>query len=171
MPRTSSARLVLHAIVLVALAGAAPHADAGQAARQQQLDVIVVDRNQNPVTDLTPAEFVVREDGVAREVISVTAGAPPSPIMLLVDNSQAAEPSLLDIRRGLAAFVDAFGATSVQIGLKTFGERPTTVAAPTSPAMVRIGRTVMPGRFMGQITHDNALDILSAVGSVRTNSS
>jgi hypothetical protein len=59
--------------------------------------------------------------------------------MLLVDTSQASEPSLLDMRRGLGAFVDALAESEVQIGLKTFGERPTKVSDPTTPAMVRLG--------------------------------
>ena len=40
----------------------------------------------------------------------------------------------------------------------------------SAPAIVRIGRTVMPCAFMGQITHVSAADV-RAVGSVRTNSS
>jgi hypothetical protein len=109
--------------------------------RQHQTDVIVVDRNNNPVTNLTLDDFVVREDGVAREVISVEPGGPPSPIVLLVDDSQASEPSILDLRKGLADFVDAVAASDspVQIGLRTFGERPTKVFDPTTAAAVKPG--------------------------------
>ncbi|HUF48019.1 MAG TPA: hypothetical protein VMM93_09390 [Vicinamibacterales bacterium] len=132
-------RVAVTLIAATMLATAASPLLAQRSPRQQQADVIVVDRDQNPVTDLGPTDFVVREDGVAREVISVTPGPPPSPIMLLVDNSQASEPALLDMRRGLGAFVDALADHEVQIGLRTFGERPTKVSDPTSPGMVRLG--------------------------------
>ncbi len=114
---------------------------AQRSARQQQANVIVVDRSGNPVTDLTSDDFVVREDGVAREVISVSPAGPPSPVVLLVDNSQAMEPTVLDLRKGLSTFVDAIAASdaSVQIGLRTFGERPTKVSDPTSAAIVQLG--------------------------------
>jgi hypothetical protein len=107
----------------------------------QQVDVIVVDRNNNPVTDLAVGDFVVREDGVAREVSAVGAGTPPSPIVLLIDTSQAAESSIADLRKGLTSFVTALttGASPVQIGLRTFGERPTKVADPTTGSVVQLG--------------------------------
>ena len=116
-------------------------ASAQRSPRQQEVDVIVVDRNNDPVRDLTAGDFVVREDGVAREVVRVGPAPPPSPIVLLVDNSQVAEPSILDLRRGLANFVDGMAAAeaTVQLGLRTFGERPTKVSDPTSAASVRVG--------------------------------
>jgi hypothetical protein len=107
----------------------------------QQTDVIVVDRDNNPVTNLTVRDIIVREDGMAREVATVGPGGPPSPVVLLIDTSQAAEPAIADLRKGLTSFVAALTAAGspVQIGLRTFGDRPTKVNDPTSGAAVQRG--------------------------------
>ena len=112
---------------------------AQQAARQ--IDVVVVDRDNNPVTNLTAADFVVRENGVAREIGAVGPGAPPSPVVLLIDNSQAANPAIADLRRALTSFVGSLttGEPPVPIGLRTFGERPTKLADPTASTAVLRG--------------------------------
>jgi hypothetical protein len=137
---TQTTRLLTCAALWAAATVVMP-AQSQRSPRQQQTDVIVVDRNNSAVTNLTMDDFVVREDGVAREVISVGPGQPPSPIVLLVDNSQASEPTILDLRKGLTGFVDAIAASdsAVQIGLRTFGERPTKVSDPTTAALVRLG--------------------------------
>jgi hypothetical protein len=136
---TWTTRLV--ACALAAALAAPLAAESQRSPQQQRADIIVVDRDNKPVTDLTPQAIIVREDGVAREVISVEPAGPPSPVVLLVDNSQAAEPAILDLRKGLTDFVTAISTTdnSVQIGLRTFGERPTKVTDPTSAALVQVG--------------------------------
>jgi len=138
-----TARLVTLTALALAAAGVVVSSSSPerQSPRQRQADVIVVDGSRTPVRDLAVRDFVVREDGVAREVIAVAPAPPPSPIVLLIDNSQAAEPSILDLRRALATFADALAAAepSTRIGLRTFGERPTKVADPTTAAMVQLG--------------------------------
>jgi hypothetical protein len=101
--------------------------------------VTVVDRDDRPVTNLTARDFIVREDGVAREIGTVSAGCAPSPVVLLVDNSQAAEPAIAHLRQGLTNFVAALTPADrpVPIGLRTFGERPTLVSLPTTGAVVQ----------------------------------
>jgi hypothetical protein len=49
--------------------------------------------------------FVVREDGLAREVIRVGIAPPPSHVMLLIDDSQAADRSIQFLRTAAAAFI------------------------------------------------------------------
>ena len=107
----------------------------------QEVDAIIVDRDSNPVTNLTVRDVIVREDGVAREVATVGPGGPPSPVVLLVDTSQAAEPAISHLRTGLTSFVTALTAASspVQIGLRTLGDRPTKVADPTTGAAAQRG--------------------------------
>ena len=82
-----------------------------------------------PVEGLGPADFVVREDKVAREVLSVAPAAEPMQIALLVDNSQAADPYVRDLRQGASAFIEALGAdptgTRHLVAVITIGERPT----------------------------------------------
>jgi hypothetical protein len=88
---------------------------------------------------LTPRDFVVREDGVQREVASVTPAALPSPIVLLVDNSQATEPAVAYLRKGLSSFVSGLpgGDPQPRLGLWTFGERPTKVVTEATAAVVQ----------------------------------
>lgn len=120
-------------------AAALPSADAQRG--PQQTDVIIVDRDDNPVTNLTVRDLIVREDGVAREVASVSPGGPPSPVVLLIDTSQAVEPAVAQLRTGLTSFVAALDAAKgpAQIGLRTFGDRPTKVTDPMTGAAVQRG--------------------------------
>ena len=132
----------LGACALAALAvGSLSTLDAQRSTLAQRADVIVIDRTGSPVTNLTAADVIVREDGVTREVISVEPGPPPSPIILLADTSQAVDRTIPDLRKGLSAFAAGLGAAdpNVKIGLRTFGERPTKVADPTSAEMVQLG--------------------------------
>src|SRR5215213_1024800 len=54
-----------------------------------------------PVTGLGAADFTVREDNVAREVLRVAPTSAPSHIALLVDNTEQVNPALLELRTGL----------------------------------------------------------------------
>ena len=93
------------------------------------LDAVVVDGKGRPVLDLTRDEFVVKEDGVAQEIVSferfgadgglpdavaaapaATAGAPAPPtggaaFALIVDDQELGEREARDTRDGLARFV------------------------------------------------------------------
>jgi hypothetical protein len=138
-------RTRLHAasIGIAALAAALSvlPAMAQRPAVQQHAFVTVVDGQGNPVRDLGAGDFVVREDGVAREVLAVGPAALPSPISILVDTSQAAEPLLIDLRRSLTAFVERLSAAdpTPQVALWTFGERPIKVADFTNPMLLELG--------------------------------
>jgi hypothetical protein len=59
-----------------------------------------------PVTEPPdPADVILREDGVAREVLQVARATEPMSIAVLIDNSEASSPALADIRRALTSFV------------------------------------------------------------------
>jgi VWFA-related protein len=94
------------------------------AAVEREILVSVLDRNGAPVGDLAPNDLVVREDGVAREILRVRKATEPMTIALLVDDSAAASTATRDIRDGVAAFLDALGPKH-EIALITFGERST----------------------------------------------
>jgi len=49
--------------------------------------VTAVDRKELPVTDLTPAEFVLREGGDIREIIRVEPASTPLHVAIIVDDS------------------------------------------------------------------------------------
>lgn len=98
-------------------------------AQQRFVYASALDKQGAPVADLGPADFVVREDKVAREILSVAPAADPMQIALLVDSSQAADPYVRDLRAGLTAFISTIGADPSgarhQVSIITIGERPT----------------------------------------------
>lgn len=82
------------------------------------------EKTRAPITGLGVRDFVVREDGAAREVLSVAAATSPMAVAILVDNTQAATNSIADIRRALQSFLkalDGIGPVSI-IGV---ADRPT----------------------------------------------
>ena len=81
-------------------------------------------KTRAPITGLGADAFSVREDGVRREVVRVSAATTPMPVAILVDNSQAAREHIADIRRALTSFVtelDGIGPIAI-IGV---ADRPT----------------------------------------------
>ncbi len=98
-------------------------------AQQRAVYASAVGQNGAPVPDLGASDFVVREDKVAREILNVVPASDPMQIALLVDNSQAADPFVRDIREGLSAFIAGLGAdpsgAKHQVAVITIGERPT----------------------------------------------
>ena len=120
--RTSAAAL------LIAVALAASTLVYAQA-QQRVIYASAVDDKGMPVANLGPADFVVREDRVTREILNVAPAREPMQIALLVDNSQAADPYIRDLREALTGFIDAIGAdpsgAKHQVAVITIGERPT----------------------------------------------
>ena len=108
-----------------------PPAEQRGAARTRDIYVSVVDRNDVPVTGLTPADFLVREDGAAREVLKVAPATEPMQIVLLVDDSAAADSAIRDIREALNGFL-AKMTGKAEIGIVTIGERPTSLVELTN---------------------------------------
>ena len=91
----------------------------------------VVDKDGEPVLDLSLKEFIVREDGQAREILSVARDSDPLQIALLVDNSVSMRPQLSQLRKAVMAFIDATR-DDVQLALITLAERPTILVGYTS---------------------------------------
>jgi VWFA-related protein len=86
--------------------------------------VSVVDSKGEPATNLSAADFRVREDGVAREVLKVAPASEPLTVAFLVDDSQVATSAIQMLREGADNFVKALSGKA-EISLQTFGERPT----------------------------------------------
>jgi VWFA-related protein len=127
----------LLAFGLAALAAAPPvpaqqtsSSPRGTDARTHDVYVSVLDK-EKPVTGLTADDFTVREDGVAREVLKAAPATDTMQIVLLLDDSQAAEPSIARMREGLTAFVDKLK-DRAEIGIVTVGERSTSLVPGTT---------------------------------------
>ena len=94
-------------------------------ARERTLYVSVFDSSTHqPVTGLTAKDFVVREDGVQREVLRVSPASGPMPVALLIDNTQEATNAVADIRRAVRTFLNTAEGLG-PIALVSFADRPT----------------------------------------------
>src|SRR4249919_3135091 len=91
-------------------------------AKPTDIYVSVVDKDGEPATGLTAADFHVKEDGVAREVLKAGPATEPMTVALIIDDSQASTPALQMIREGAENFVTAL-AGKAEISLQTFGDR------------------------------------------------
>lgn len=77
-----------------------------------------------PVTGLGTEAFNVREDGTRREVLKVTPATSPMSVAIVVDNSQAATPTIADLRKALTAFVKSLDGLG-PIAIVSVADRPT----------------------------------------------
>ena len=84
-------------------------------------------KTRKPVSGLGVKDFVVREDGVAREVLRVTPASSTMPIAVLVDNTQAVTPNIADIRKALSSFVKAVDGLG-PVAIVGFADRPTILS-------------------------------------------
>ncbi|HEX6973579.1 MAG TPA: VWA domain-containing protein [Vicinamibacterales bacterium] len=98
----------------------------GRDARTRDVYVSVLDAKGGPVPGLTPADLLIKEDGVTREILKVSPATEPMQIALVVDDSQAATHAIQPLREGLEAFIDKM-AGKAEIGLISIGERPTSL--------------------------------------------
>lgn len=116
---------------------ATPGSAAQRELRNQTIYVGVYDAKGQPPATLAPSDLTVREDGVAREVLTVTPATTPMQIAVLVDTSQASQGSIPDLRDALRAFATAIWAKSPesQLALYAFGERPSLEADYTTSAV------------------------------------
>jgi VWFA-related protein len=97
--------------------------------------VSAVNEKGEPVRELMPDDFVIREDGVQREVLRVTPAIDPMDIAILVDDSAASESVIPRVREGLTAFINVMSKGN-QIALIGLADRPTILvdysSSPTS---------------------------------------
>jgi hypothetical protein len=101
------------------------------------LYVSVLDGRGAPVSDIGPADLMVREDNTTREVLRVARAEEPMQIALVVDDSEEAEPYIRDYREALPEFIravlgDQRTAGTHQISLIALAARPTVLTDYTS---------------------------------------
>ena len=98
---------------------------------EREMIVSVLDRDGMPAAGLTPSDFIVEEDDVAREVLRVSQDTGMRQIALLVDTSSAVDRAIGDFRRAATAFVEGMSDGN-RISIIAFGERPQILAEATS---------------------------------------
>lgn len=96
-------------------------------AQERAIYVSVLDKAGAPLTSLAAADFIVREDGIQREVLTAVPTTDPRRIAVVVDTSQAMEPHISDLRNALRGFFKSMQGKH-EIALFGFGERPTLLA-------------------------------------------
>ena len=121
------------------LAASLAGGEAGAQTVERRLLVSVLDGDGAPVTGLQEADFAVREDDAAREILRVGPAAGGRQIAVLVDTSEAAMRMVSDLRRGLSAFVDGMREGN-EISIISFGGPPRILVETTGdPERLREG--------------------------------
>jgi len=128
---------------------------------EREMFVSVLDRADAPVLTLGVPDFIVREDGRIREVLRARRASDVIDIALLIDNSQALNSQLNDVRKGLEAFI-ARMRPQAQISIIGLGDRPTIYADYTdSPELLARGLgLVFPISGAGAYTLDAVQEVL-----------
>jgi len=159
-----SARAAVLGILLCATCCLVFSTPAAAQAIQRSIHASAVDQAGNPVADLGPSDFTVREDKVTREVLRVSRATDPMHIALLVDDSPAVQRYLQDFRSSLSAFVTALQEDTLPSGhhsvaIITFASRPTIrTNYTTDPATLQKGAQNI---FPQQASYPTLLDAIA----------
>ena len=152
-------RSLLFALVagLLLASASLPSARSQSNPRTRNVYVTVTDKSGAPAKDLTPADFTIREDNQAREVLEVTQAKAPMRIALLVDNSQATTSVTNESRIAMSGFINTIfkGSPDSTLALWTFGDRPTLIENFTNaaPILVRQAQKLFPMSGSGRQHH------------------
>lgn len=68
--------------------------------------VTVLDKNRQPVLDLTAKDFQITDNGVRQDILHFDLGSTPLSLVILVETSARVEPLLPDIRKSGILFSD-----------------------------------------------------------------
>jgi len=113
--------------VLALVAGSALAHPVAAQTTEHTAYVTVFDADNHPVGGLDVADFVVTEDGRTREVLRAGRTSDPIDLAVIVDNSFAAQPNILDMRRALASFFDKMAEQNATIAIVGMADRPTVL--------------------------------------------
>ena len=128
---------------------------------ERDMFVSVLDKADKPVLTLGVPDFIVREDGRAREVLRARKAADVIHIALLVDTSQALGNQVNDVRKGLEAFI-AKMRPQAQISIIGLADRP-TIHADYTDSQEQLSRGIgfiFPVQGAGAYTLDAVDEVL-----------
>ena len=160
--------LAIGVIVALTAAGAEPIVRAAQRERvERHVFVGVVNAKGEPAQGLAAADFVVREDDVAREVLRVSPTSQPTHVALLIDDTQEFNRVLVDMRSALDKFVVGMSGlpTPPSMTLVTMAERP-TIAVPWTSSDIAVGRgiqRIIPRPGSGSYLQDAIMETCQAL--------
>ena len=109
-------------------------------------------------------DFIVREDGRAREVLRARRASDVISLTILVDTSQALSDRVADVRKGVEGLI-ARMREHARVSIVAFGDRPTIYADNTSDpeALARgVGR-IFPIAGAGAYVLDALDDVLKGL--------
>lgn len=135
MVRTKATSVVVVLAAVAALAMVVPTAARGlQKPGERVIYVSVMDGTGAPIPDMKAAEFVVKEDGVVREVVGVARATEPISYAVLLDSSAPAIAAVSDIRAAVKAFCELLLSVEpkTQFSFTEFGGAANTVRPFTS---------------------------------------
>lgn len=144
----------------LAASSTAPAAQVSLGQDQRSVFATVVDDKGAPVTGLTPADFVVKEDGKVRPIVAAAPATTPLTVALMIDESGV---GLQSIRQGAAAFIDRlrgkgtfaiFKTSGRTIKLQDYTDSPGTLIG----AINKIFASNTPGAFLVEGLADVARD-------------
>src|SRR5688500_13939339 len=118
-------RYVVAAAAVIGVASATLMAQA-----QFQFVVSASDASGAPVTDVTTAEVLMSENGVANQIVKVEPFRVPVKLTIAVDNGLASADALAHYRTGLTAMIKALP-PEVEVTLITTAPQPRMVVRPT----------------------------------------
>lgn len=166
--RTPHRSLLVFAVAGALLASVSvPAARSQSNPRTRNVYVTVTDKSGAAARDLTPADFTIREDNQAREVLEVTQAKAPMRIALLVDNSQITTSVTNESRIAMSGFINAIFKASPDstMAMWTFGDRPTLLEGFTNaaPMLARNAQKLFPMSGSGAYLTDAVLDAANAL--------
>ena len=122
--------LALAAAAILLLPGMPPLRAQGDS-QQRVLYVSAVDAKGEPVSGLGADAFIVRENGVQREVLSAAPATDPIDITILIDNSTAATSAITHFRKALPEFIGKLVPPNT-VALIGLANRPTILTPSTT---------------------------------------
>jgi VWFA-related protein len=126
--RVKTGRLLASAAVVFSIGLLCTLTSSAQALRRS-IYASVLNKEGEPVPNLGPADFIVREDNRTREILSVEPATAPMQVAVLVDNSARSRNNIRDIRDATNEFIKGMtsGVVRNEVAVVAVAERPTVL--------------------------------------------